>query len=207
MQYIQEFYQTVRDHCFKLCITSPGSSLSSSEQKCLGRCMDRYQDGRTKARIARASTQWLDVRQFSSSEECMQQLKSDGWRIWATDLSPGALALSQPNLQLPPKLAVVMGSEAKGVSAAVRAAADRCVFLPMYGFTESLNVSVATALVLQTLIAARPSVRGDLIGGEQRAAELEAKWTAVTQGRQQQGTAAADALDAGCLEVQQSNEE
>ncbi|WIA21625.1 hypothetical protein OEZ86_009339 [Tetradesmus obliquus] len=44
MQYIQEFYQTVRDHCFKLCISSPGSSLSSSEQKCLGRCMDRYQD-------------------------------------------------------------------------------------------------------------------------------------------------------------------
>jgi len=36
--------QTVRDHCFKMCITSPGSSLSSSEQKCLGRCMDRYQD-------------------------------------------------------------------------------------------------------------------------------------------------------------------
>jgi import inner membrane translocase subunit TIM13 len=36
--------QTVRDHCFKLCISSPGSSLSSSEQKCLGRCMDRYQD-------------------------------------------------------------------------------------------------------------------------------------------------------------------
>lgn len=46
MQYVQEFYQTVRDKCFKVCVTSPGSSLSSSEQKCLGRCMDRYQDVR-----------------------------------------------------------------------------------------------------------------------------------------------------------------
>jgi import inner membrane translocase subunit TIM13 len=46
MQYVQEFYQTVRDKCFKICVTSPGSSLSSSEQKCLGRCMDRYQDVR-----------------------------------------------------------------------------------------------------------------------------------------------------------------
>ena len=36
--------QTVRDKCFKICITSPGSSLSSSEQKCLSRCMDRYQE-------------------------------------------------------------------------------------------------------------------------------------------------------------------
>jgi hypothetical protein len=48
MQYVQEFYQTVRDKCFKICVTSPGSSLSSSEQKCLGRCMDRYQDVRFK---------------------------------------------------------------------------------------------------------------------------------------------------------------
>jgi hypothetical protein len=36
--------QTVRDKCFKICISSPGSSLSSGDQKCLSRCMDRYQD-------------------------------------------------------------------------------------------------------------------------------------------------------------------
>lgn len=47
MQYVQEFYQTVRDKCFKICVTSPGGSLSSGEQKCLGRCMDRYQDVRS----------------------------------------------------------------------------------------------------------------------------------------------------------------
>jgi hypothetical protein len=36
--------QTVRDKCFKVCVTSPGSSLSGGEQKCISRCMDRYQD-------------------------------------------------------------------------------------------------------------------------------------------------------------------
>lgn len=36
--------QTVRDKCFKVCVTSPGGALSGSEQKCLSRCMDRYQD-------------------------------------------------------------------------------------------------------------------------------------------------------------------
>lgn len=36
--------QTVRDKCFKMCIASPGSSLSSSDQKCINRCVDRYQD-------------------------------------------------------------------------------------------------------------------------------------------------------------------
>ena len=42
--FVQEFYQTVRDKCFKACITKPGTSLSSSEQQCLAKCCDRYQE-------------------------------------------------------------------------------------------------------------------------------------------------------------------
>lgn len=38
--------QTVRDKCFKACITKPSSSLSSSEQQCLARCCDRYAEAR-----------------------------------------------------------------------------------------------------------------------------------------------------------------
>lgn len=48
----------------------------------------------------------------------------------------------------------------------------------MYGFTESLNVSVAAALVLQTLIATQSAVRGDLVGPG-RAEQLKAKWRAA----------------------------
>ncbi|KAG2486685.1 hypothetical protein HYH03_014615 [Edaphochlamys debaryana] len=44
MQMVQEFYQTVRDKCFKACLSQPGSSLSSKDQQCLSRCMDRYQE-------------------------------------------------------------------------------------------------------------------------------------------------------------------
>mmetsp|Transcript_5945 Transcript_5945/g.14473 ORF Transcript_5945/g.14473 Transcript_5945/m.14473 type:complete len:115 (-) Transcript_5945:181-525(-) len=40
--YAQEFYNTVRDKCFKACVTSPSSSLGSSERTCLERCVDRY---------------------------------------------------------------------------------------------------------------------------------------------------------------------
>jgi import inner membrane translocase subunit TIM13 len=57
VQFVQEFYQTVRDKCFKACITTPGTSLSSSDQKCLSRCMDRYQDATniiTKAVLSQA---------------------------------------------------------------------------------------------------------------------------------------------------------
>lgn len=42
--FVQEFYQNVRDKCFKACITKPGASLSNSEQQCLAKCCDRYQE-------------------------------------------------------------------------------------------------------------------------------------------------------------------
>jgi import inner membrane translocase subunit TIM13 len=42
--FVQEFYQTVRDKCFKACVTKPGTSLTSSEQQCLAKCCDRYQE-------------------------------------------------------------------------------------------------------------------------------------------------------------------
>jgi hypothetical protein len=68
----------------------------------------------------------------------------------------------------------------------------------MYGFTESLNVSVATALVLQTLISKQPAVRGQLLG-KGRAAQLEAKWRAAA--------ARAPECQAGALHVKQQQQQ
>jgi SpoU rRNA Methylase family len=66
-------------------------------------------------------------------------------------------------LALPDKLAVVMGREMDGVSEQMLLAADRQIYLPMFGFTESFNLSVATALVLQRLFDLCPEARGDLV--------------------------------------------
>lgn len=54
--------------------------------------------------------------------------------------------------ELPARVAIVMGRESDGVSEAMKQLADKKVFLPMWGFTESLNLSVATALVLDRLM-------------------------------------------------------
>mmetsp|Transcript_3199 Transcript_3199/g.11568 ORF Transcript_3199/g.11568 Transcript_3199/m.11568 type:complete len:83 (-) Transcript_3199:75-323(-) len=40
--YAQEFFTTTRDRCFKLCVTKPSGSMSSSEQACLAKCTERY---------------------------------------------------------------------------------------------------------------------------------------------------------------------
>jgi tRNA G18 (ribose-2'-O)-methylase SpoU len=93
--------------------------------------------------------------------------------VWATDLSQGAHSLdyllpshaplpasaadAQKYFQVPPapgRLAIVMGTESTGVTAELLAAADRRVYLQMRGFADSLNLSVAAALVLQKVLGA-----------------------------------------------------
>jgi hypothetical protein len=56
--------------------------------------------GRKKNRIARAASAWLDVRHFGSTAAAVQALRSEGWTLWATDLSPGSVSLVQPGLQV-----------------------------------------------------------------------------------------------------------
>ena len=77
---------------------------------------------------------------------------------------------------LPKRVAVVLGSEGAGISAAMLAAADERIFLPMFGFTESFNLSVSAALVLQKLLEACPESRGDL--PEAEAAQIRRAWYA-----------------------------
>eukprot|EP00755_Sulcionema_specki_P028726 Sspe_Gene.90560::Locus_62087_Transcript_1_1_Confidence_1.000_Length_1398::g.90560::m.90560/K00556/trmH; tRNA (guanosine-2'-O-)-methyltransferase len=121
--------------------------------------------------VTKGSERWLSIRSFDTPTECIKALREQGWAIWATDLSPGAVPLNFPledGDTMPPKVAVVIGSEAGGVSAEMLQEADRRVFLPMYGFTESFNLSVATALILQRLFDCEPTYRGNLSRESQR---------------------------------------
>merc|ERR1712113_525038 len=61
-----------------------------------------------------------------------------------------------------PRLALVLGTEGEGVSSEMLGLATRAVFLPMYGFVQSLNVAVACGMLLQRLFDLSPSSRGDL---------------------------------------------
>lgn len=139
------------------------------------RQVKKHKSGGTK-KITKNCSVWLSIREFTSISDCIAALRADGRTIWATDLSPQALPLSadaKPEM-LPPKLAVVIGRETDGVSAEMLSAADQRVYFPIFGFTESLNLSVATALVIQRLFDWFPEVRGDL--SDQEKQEIRAQW-------------------------------
>jgi tRNA G18 (ribose-2'-O)-methylase SpoU len=123
---------------------------------------------------ARSASKWLSLKFFDTSEECVAALRDAGREIWVTDLSQAALCLTNEKIELPRSLAIVMGTESTGASPTMLAAADRRVYLPLHGWADSLNLSVAAALFLQRLIDVDDTVVGDMTP-EERAA-LRKEW-------------------------------
>ena len=100
--------------------------------------------------------EFLTLRTFDTTSECIAAAKAIGAELWATDLAPGALPLLPDTLHklgaaFPRRVALVLGAESIGISDEMRSAAQIRLYLPIYGFSDSLNVSVAAALVLQRL--------------------------------------------------------
>jgi tRNA G18 (ribose-2'-O)-methylase SpoU len=145
--------------------------LSDSERKA-------FSDHR---KFAQNATEWLTIREFSNAIECIQALRNEeGYAIWVTDLSQVAVPLTKTDLQeyscwpLPDKIAIVMGTEAVGCSVDMLSNADVRCYLPLYGFADSLNLSVATALVLQQIFHLQPNYIGNL--SNQSRQQLREQW-------------------------------
>jgi tRNA G18 (ribose-2'-O)-methylase SpoU len=124
-------------------------------------------------KITRGNDTWLTIKKYRTTNECIEALRAEGREIWATDLSPESVPLTQGGLTLPEKVAIIIGREADGCSKEMLAAADKRIYLPMFGFTESLNLSVASALVIQQLFYICPEARGNLSVEEKRALRKE----------------------------------
>jgi len=73
-----------------------------------------------------------------------------------------------------PRLALVIGTESTGASETMLRAADKRVYLPLHGFADSLNLSVAAALLVQRLLFIDPSVVGDM--SQQERQQLRRGW-------------------------------
>mmetsp|Transcript_17195 Transcript_17195/g.65638 ORF Transcript_17195/g.65638 Transcript_17195/m.65638 type:complete len:316 (-) Transcript_17195:90-1037(-) len=121
-------------------------------------------------KITKGCERWMHLRDFEDTQACIAAMRDEGYCIWAAELSSQAICLDMKGRELlaplPEKLAIVIGNEAQGLSPAMLDAADRRVYLPMFGFTESFNLSVATALILQLLFTWCPEARGDLSDDE-----------------------------------------
>ena len=139
--------------------------------------------GRLRRGVTKSSHDWLTLRVFSSAHELLAVLRAEAWALWAADLSVHAESVSTSSVlaPVPERVALVVGREVDGVSQALLEAADRRLYLPMRGFTESFNLSVATALLLQRIFDADPDLVGAM--GEEERARLREDWYPRLGGR------------------------
>lgn len=103
--------------------------------------------------VSMGSTQWLSIHRYqqhaNNTRACLSNLKAKGYRIVATSLHRNSVSLESLDVKSP--LAVVFGTELTGITADVEDMADEFIQLPMYGFTESFNISVCAALCMYNL--------------------------------------------------------
>lgn len=103
-------------------------------------------DLRTHWNTSQGAEKWMRIRTHNSAEEACNHLKSSGFQLVAAHL--GDDAVDYRNIDYTGSIALVMGSELFGVSDATLSFIDRQIKIPMMGVSQSLNVSVACALVL-----------------------------------------------------------
>lgn len=97
--------------------------------------------------IAMGAQKWVDVNRYSTSKECIQELRNRGYQIVATTPHGESTALHDFNIDKPS--AIFFGTEKDGLSEEILREADCSIRIPMVGFTESLNISVSAAIILQ----------------------------------------------------------
>ncbi|MFT6844380.1 MAG: tRNA (guanosine-2'-O-)-methyltransferase [Flavobacteriales bacterium] len=103
--------------------------------------------------VALGSTKWVDIHQYNETDDntlaCVNKLKADGYTIVAT--SPHANDVDLDQLPVDKPIALFFGTELTGLTPTMLDAADVFMKIPMFGFTESFNISVCAALTVHYL--------------------------------------------------------
>jgi tRNA (guanosine-2'-O-)-methyltransferase len=104
--------------------------------------------------VSLGSSKWLNLKKYNEAEnnslEAIKQLKKQGYRIVAT--TPHLNDQELPDFDIAKgKTALVFGSELPGITETIMNEADEFLKIPMFGFTESFNISVSAAVILHHL--------------------------------------------------------
>ena len=128
--------------------------------------------------IAMGAQKWVNIHRHHSTDVCIDVLKKEGYQIIAT--SPHNKATELSEFDITKKSAFFFGKEKEGLSNTVLNNADGFLKIPMYGFTESLNISVSAAIILQSVVTRLKDSNIDWKLTESEKKELIFHWTKMT---------------------------
>ncbi|MDC8003702.1 RNA methyltransferase [Aureisphaera galaxeae] len=125
--------------------------------------------------IAMGAQKWVDVHRHQKVEDCIQFLRAQGYQIVATTPHDDSCMLQE--FDVTQKSAFFFGTEKEGVSNIVLENADQFLKIPMFGFTESLNISVSAAIILQDVVTRMRTANVPWQLSEEEILELKMQWT------------------------------
>lgn len=134
--------------------------------------------------ISLGAERWVNVIHYQSETDALEKLQSEGFELVV--LQSEELNIKDPSakkvvpvheLPFERRLALVFGNEKNGVSTSLREAATHFAYIPMLGFVESLNISVAAAITLHcSLLSDAKSIRRPKAISPEKQEALRNEW-------------------------------
>jgi len=128
--------------------------------------------------IAMGAQKWVNINRYDNTQSCIDSLRKDGYQIIATTPHNDSQLLHE--FDITKKAAFFFGKEKEGLSDTVLNQADGYLKIPMYGFTESLNISVSAAIILQSVVTKLKQSKVKWQLSEAEKDELLLDWTKKT---------------------------
>lgn len=128
--------------------------------------------------IALGAQKWVNIHRHHSTKDSITNLKKSGYQIIAT--TPHNDSTELKDFDITKKSAFFFGKEKEGLSDTVIDNADGYLKIPMYGFTESLNISVSAAIILQSVVTRLKESNIDWKLSEKEKNEIIFHWTKMT---------------------------
>jgi tRNA (guanosine-2'-O-)-methyltransferase len=130
--------------------------------------------------VLRGAQKWMNLVRYRSKGEnnalaCVSALRANGYRILVTDPDPQGISIHDVDVTSG-KLALFFGNELKGASESILHHADARITIPMFGFTESFNLSVSVAICLEALVTRLRNSGVDIALSEVEKQHLRLQW-------------------------------
>jgi tRNA (guanosine-2'-O-)-methyltransferase len=140
---------------------SQNASAAVRTSECMGlqdvHIIENTADYHLNIRVLKGSYKWMNLERYrdknvNNTETCFQHLRNNGYKIMVADPSEDGMSIDDIDLSAG-KFALVFGNELNGASTYCLEHADQKIRIPMFGFTESLNISVSVAICLNTVLS------------------------------------------------------
>tara|TARA_B110000495_G_C23004661_1_gene593340 strand:- start:584 stop:1255 length:672 start_codon:yes stop_codon:yes gene_type:complete len=128
--------------------------------------------------VSKGAIKWIDTISFGEYKACYKELRSKGYQIVAT--TPHTDDCNLDDFDFTKKSVFFFGAEKEGICQETIDEADVFLKIPMQGFTESLNISVSAAIILQKLTAELKKSAIDWQLSEEEKEDLRLEWAKNT---------------------------